>query len=437
MAIAVRAVAVGTNATSAATFTAVTDSTPQVGDVMVIAHINDFYLLTNMSTPSVTGAPTVTPVTNGTADAGNNVGHIKTYTAVVNTAGANTVTFAETGSHDEEKIGVVIVLSGADTTTPVDIAGSTFSASSGPTRDAPSIAPSTSTAMLIAFLCSINGANVASWTAPGSMAERSDTSVGGSVGSTSATEQLAASGATGVRTFTPAASCPYAAVSVAIRTASGGGGATQSFDAVVTNTATLTADASKTTAPDASLTAVSAVTAAASLTKPVDSARAVSVAVTAAAGVVKPVDAALPVGAAVAAATGAVKPVDASLPVAATATSATSVVKPVAAALSLTLTRAADATIGALVHSADAAVAVAVAGVAAASAVRPVDVARSVAVAGVASMAAVKVPAGTLGLAVSVVATASVQSPRTGGARESSAALGGLRESAQTLHGRE
>lgn len=225
MAIAVRSVTVGTDDGTNATVSATTPSSTQVGDLLVISHSNDFYALTNMPTPTCTGSPTLTAITNGTADGGTNEGHIKTYTAVANTAGANTVTVTETGTHDEEKAMVVYVLTGADTTTPIDTAANLNGTPANDNQNCPSVTTSTSDAFLICFNNSGPSSNSA-YGSPGSMTEQYEIHVGGMSG-VGATEQLAASGATGVRTFTcvPGNNILWVAVTVAIRTASGGGAA--------------------------------------------------------------------------------------------------------------------------------------------------------------------------------------------------------------------
>lgn len=225
MAIAVRSVTVGTDTGASATVAATTPTTTQVGDLLVVGYSNDFYTLAAMGTPTCTGSPTLTAVTSGTADGGSGEGHIKTYTAVANTAGANTVTVTETGTHDEEKAMVIYVLTGADTTTPVDAAANLVGTPINDNQNAPSASPATSDALLICFNNSGPSGNSAYGT-PAPMTEQYEIHVGGMSG-VGATEQLAASGATGVRTFTcvPGNNILWVAVSIAIRTAAGGGAA--------------------------------------------------------------------------------------------------------------------------------------------------------------------------------------------------------------------
>lgn len=224
MAVGIKSVTVGTvSLTATATVTtSESPSTTAVGDLVVVVHCNDFYLLSNMPTPTATGSPTLTAVTNGSADAGSNNAHIKTYTYTANTAGAQTVSVTETGAGDEEKVLVVYVLSGADTASPIDGGSSgaagNFSATSTSPHVAPAVTPSGSNAFLIAHTNSGGGsAGSAPYTPPGGMTERYDVASGG-IAFTGATEQLAASGSTGTRSFTVTASTSYAAVTIAIKT---------------------------------------------------------------------------------------------------------------------------------------------------------------------------------------------------------------------------
>jgi hypothetical protein len=235
----IRSVTVQTNNGSSPTTTVVTPSdatAAQVGDVLLVIHGNDFYPAANMPTPTVSpGSPTLTPVPNGAADSGDTGAHIKSYTATVATAGAQTVSVTETGSADEEKVLVVYVLAGADAANPIDDAAATFGTSATP-QPAPSVSPSTADALLICHNNSGGGASTASYITPGGMVEQYEIHVGGLSG-VGATEQLVASGATGTRTFTAASSVQWAAVSIAIRSAATGGGTTANASAATATAA--------------------------------------------------------------------------------------------------------------------------------------------------------------------------------------------------------
>lgn len=225
MAIGIRSVTYSSPGTGANPVSVVTSESPsatQVGDLVVVIHGNDFYALSNMPTPTATGSPTVTAITNGAADAGASEAHVKSYTYVANTAGAQTVSVTETGSADEEKCLAVYVLSGADTSTPIDVAGNNATATNEDPWVLSSISPTSSDAFLIAHVNTnavSNGVNAV----PGSMTERyrETTNTPKPAG---ATEQLSASGATGTRSFDAAVSRPWAGVLIAVKTASAGGG---------------------------------------------------------------------------------------------------------------------------------------------------------------------------------------------------------------------
>lgn len=190
---------------------------PQAGDVLLIIVGNNFYALSNITTPTV-GGSTTGVVASVTADAGTNSAHMKSYTYVVGSTGDLTVQETETGTTDEEKSLIVYVLSGVDISTPIDDAQSATGASSS-TQTAPAVSPTTTDAFLI---CEVNtgasGGNT--YTPPSGMTEDCDLSLVGLYQASSASLQLSASGSTGTKSFTANASNPYAAGSWAMRTAS-------------------------------------------------------------------------------------------------------------------------------------------------------------------------------------------------------------------------
>jgi hypothetical protein len=194
---------------------------PQVNDILLIIHCNDFYAASNMPTPTVGGSTAgVTAITNGTADAGTNGAHAKAYWWLNSGAADRTVSVTETGSHDEEKALAVYVLSGVDTSTPIDVAGNTFNASTGPSWVLTAVSPTSSDAYLIAHVNTGGGnSGGGSVTPPGTMTEQYDVNVGG-ITYEGATQQLATSGSTGTRTFTPAADAGFAGLLIAMKTAS-------------------------------------------------------------------------------------------------------------------------------------------------------------------------------------------------------------------------
>jgi hypothetical protein len=209
----------GSTATVAVTLTGTTQ--PQTGDVVVFFHCNDYYTLSAMPTPTVGGTTTgVNAITGGVADAGSIEGHVKAYWWLAGSAGDQTVSVTETGNHDEEKGLVAYVLSGVDTSTPIDgSASATFDAVGSSTWALAEVAPSTADALLIAHANSGGGgAAGGSIAAPGSMTQTYNSLTGGLLMG-GGVEQLSASGGTGTRTFSPASPGHFAGVMVAVKTA--------------------------------------------------------------------------------------------------------------------------------------------------------------------------------------------------------------------------
>jgi hypothetical protein len=209
--------------TGAATISGTLTSTrqPQAGDELIIIHGNDFYTAATMPTPTVGGSTTgVNAIV--TADGGSNFAHAKAYRYTVPSTGDLAISVTETGTADEEKCLIAYVLSGADTSTVIDVSAASFnSTGSGDNSPvAPSVAPSSSTGYLICHTNSGGGANVASYTPPSGMTEVYDQSAGGFMGCSGAVLQLAASGATGTKTFTGASVATWATLSIVVLTGS-------------------------------------------------------------------------------------------------------------------------------------------------------------------------------------------------------------------------
>jgi hypothetical protein len=230
VAISIKSITVGTATPGQVSVT--TSETPTAtaaGDIVVVFHGNNFYAATNMVAPTATGSPTVTAIT-GTglpADGGTNLAHIKAYWYQANTAGAQTISETETGTHDEEKYLIAVVLSGADTSTPIDAAAGSSGASSA-SFVAPAVSPTTSDAFLIAVASDGGGAMGGPFTTPATYTEDADFAVGASnLSGVVAHKQLAASGSTGTITFTATTAEPWAAVTLAIKTGGAAGPAAQ------------------------------------------------------------------------------------------------------------------------------------------------------------------------------------------------------------------
>jgi len=242
MAVGIRTTATQTNSGSSATVSVTTDATPEVGDVVFAIHANDYYAESDM--PAPTGGPGGwAEVTAARGDAGSPGAHIKVWWAEVVSAGAMTVSVTETGSANEEKCLALWVLSGVDTTSPVDAAAG--GSGSGTSVVAPSCSPTEDDSYLICVAESGGGSSTPSFTPPGSMTERYELQQGG-LSNTAAFEQLVASGATGTRTFTAASAIPYAVSSFAVRAATGGVARDLdgSVDAAASATGSLTAERS-------------------------------------------------------------------------------------------------------------------------------------------------------------------------------------------------
>jgi hypothetical protein len=237
VAIAISSVTSGTDTGLSATVSVTTSESPtttKVGDLVVVVYANDFYALSNMGTPSATGTPTMNAITGATGDGGSNEAHIKAWWYVANTAGAQTVSATETGTHDEEKSITAYVLTGADTTTPVDAAaGNTSTTSITTSQVAPAVSPTTSNAFLICQITAGGGAAAASYTTPSPLTEQFEIHAG-SISGVGATNQLSASGSTGTFTFTASASTAYSSCSIAIKTATAGAVSATPQPAVVT-----------------------------------------------------------------------------------------------------------------------------------------------------------------------------------------------------------
>lgn len=201
----------------------VTTPAASVGDLLLIILSNDYYLLADMGLNSISPTATSTEITSFAADGGTSQPHIKAWWAPVATAGAATVT-ATTGHTDEERALAVYILSGADTSSPVDGAANSGAVTSAQNVVAPAVTPSASTDMLFCHIQTDGAGFGTVYTTPGSMTTQYSVTDGTFMQAIGATEQLVASGSTGTRTFTGNRTNGWVASSVAIKTASGGGG---------------------------------------------------------------------------------------------------------------------------------------------------------------------------------------------------------------------
>lgn len=222
MAIAIRGTTPVTSAVSGPnpiTNTLTGTQQPQSGDVLIIIHGNDYYDITNLVTPTVGGSTSgVTAITGATVDAGSLTSHAKCWYYIVGSTGDLTVSETETGAGDEEKLLVTYVLSGADTSTVIDVAGGTFSATTTTSPVAPAVSPTSSNAFLICHTHPI-GSPAGPYSPPSGMTESYDTTDGvPNISLAGATQQLSASGTTGTKTFTSTGSRGYIGISIAVLT---------------------------------------------------------------------------------------------------------------------------------------------------------------------------------------------------------------------------
>lgn len=198
---------------------------PIAGDLIVVFHGNDYYALSNMNVPTVGGTP-MTPVVNGSADAGNPNAHVIAYVFPVAVSGDVVVQATETGAHDEDKVMSVWVLPGADLVNPIDGGAAGAAGSFSSTSTAPfvftGVTPTTATGFLLYHMNSGGGSSAGHpFGTPAGMTQAYTAAVGG-ISYTGGYQQLSASGATGTRTVTSGGgSISWAGVLLAIKASAG------------------------------------------------------------------------------------------------------------------------------------------------------------------------------------------------------------------------
>lgn len=195
----------------------VTTPAASVGDLLIIILSNDYYALSDLALFGTTPSTTATEITNFDDDGGNLNKHVKAWWAPVTTAGAVTVN-CDTGHSDEEKTLAVYVLTGADTSNPIDGAANSGTQASGTSVVAPAVSPSGSNDLLICHL----QIDMVTITPPGTMTNQYNVTDGTFTRSYGATQQLSASGSTGTRTFTSGATTSWVASTMAIKASSTG-----------------------------------------------------------------------------------------------------------------------------------------------------------------------------------------------------------------------
>lgn len=197
---------------STSNVTLVTDAKTEVDDILVVFHGNNFYTAAQLLTPTGTAG---TWNNDTTGDNGTNSAHMKVWSRKVTVAGAQTVTCAP--AVDEEHTVQLFVISGADTTTWIDVAGSGSGAAST-SHVAPSVDPPSLNGLL---LVGAQSTTLGNYTIPSTfgMTKQNEVDVGGFCTAGTASEVLGNDNLTGTRTFTLTTSGAYATCSVVIRAA--------------------------------------------------------------------------------------------------------------------------------------------------------------------------------------------------------------------------
>lgn len=180
-----------------------TAPTTYAGDLLLALQGADYYAETLLVAPTGSGISTWTQVALG--DRGTNNVHVKAWVATCTADGAKVVTFGQVS--DAVNHAHLYVLPGG--LSAIGAGGS----GSGTAQDAPTVTPpAVNTLLIAAWVAKVVG----DYTAPGSMAERGESDWPPWSTMSSATEQLTAATATGVRTATFSSSTNFAAVSVAV-----------------------------------------------------------------------------------------------------------------------------------------------------------------------------------------------------------------------------
>lgn len=190
------------------------------GDTLLIAYASDFYAIGTMP-EATSSAGTLTPVR--TVDIGSNIGHIKTYTVPVASAGAKTVTFPN--HSDADIFGAVLRISASVT---VDDHQGQFSATATVSHVAPSVTTTGADRLLVCVWLATDCSTsfpADPYTNPGGMTERAEPLASPFAALLVCTQGIAASGATGTRTATFFQAEPYGSISIAL---AGAGGAAAS-----------------------------------------------------------------------------------------------------------------------------------------------------------------------------------------------------------------
>ena len=199
----------------------VTTPSAQTGDLIVVILSSDFYDTSAFQIDSITPSVTLNAVAGLTVS--NSDANIKVWWGV---AGSNT-TYAvqgSTGHSDEEKAIAVYLLSGADTSSPIDGTNTATFASNGNVT-VPAISPSSSNAFMLVHVQQQGAGNDNVYGLPGTLSQQYSDTDGTFSRILGASRQLSASGSTGTFTITQSRTDVKWGLSVfGVKTASGGGG---------------------------------------------------------------------------------------------------------------------------------------------------------------------------------------------------------------------
>lgn len=219
MALSVKSVGSGSNDGSSATVSATSAETTAtaVGDLVLVFHGNDYYAESTMSTPTATGSPTLTKQLS--SDTTTNNAHLRVWWYVANTAGAQTVSVTET-SGGEEKAIAVMVIGGADTTTPFDTSGTQAQTSSS-SWTTPSVTTTGSACLLISAVSASTNFHNTNATTPSGFTSDVNVAPDSAYRLLVGHKQLSSSGATGSVTWAASFSEQYTGATLAISPAGG------------------------------------------------------------------------------------------------------------------------------------------------------------------------------------------------------------------------
>ena len=196
---------------------ALTLSSAQVGDTVVVLHADDFHTAAALTTPTGTAVSSYT--LRHTVDGGTDDSHCKVWTGTV-TTGGGTVLEGTANTDHERYLGAWVLVGTVD----FDTAASTEVDTTSTSHVAPSVTPTSGKTddLLICLFGTGPFDSAINYTMPGSMTARTERDCGTFCTFRGADEQLASDAATGTRTATASAAFQWFAVSVLMKSAGAG-----------------------------------------------------------------------------------------------------------------------------------------------------------------------------------------------------------------------